>query len=233
MRFLFFDTALDRLTAGLAEDGRVLTEHSEPCSRGHADRLAPLLRDLMAAAGMTFADLQGVGCTRGPGTFTGIRTGVAAARAIGLAADLPAVGVTTLDALARTALQDGPVELPITAVIDARRNELYLRHFRPDATPVGPPLRTAAPAAGPLCPEGARHLVGSGAAILRDVLACGIPHPAVAAPTPGALAAALCRDLARLEGAGYAGGPSPLYLRPADATPPVDWRQPPGAAGSR
>ncbi len=231
MRFLFFDTALDRLTAGLADGEHVTAEHSEPCRRGHADRLPSLLRDLMAAAGMRFADLEGVGCTRGPGTFTGIRSGVAAARAIGLAADLPAVGVTTLDALAQTVIPNQPAELPITAVIDARRGELYLRHFQPDATPAGPPLRTAAPAAGPLCPEGARHLVGSGAAILRDVLSRGIPHTGIGAPSPRALAVTLHRALGRIRGPGYARGPAPLYLRPADATPPAGWRHPPGRAG--
>ena len=230
MRFLFFDTSLDRLTAGLAHGERVVAEHGEDCRRGHADRLAPLLRDLMAAAGLRFGDLDGIGCTRGPGTFTGIRSGVAAARALGLAADLPAAGVTTLDALAHTLIGGAPAEAPVTAVIDARRGDLYFRHFRPDGTPAGPPVRAPAAAARPHCPPGARLLVGSGAAILRDVLGCGRARPDIRAPSPRALAATLHRALRRHRGQGYGGGPRPLYLRPADATPPADWRQPPAAA---
>lgn len=230
MRFLFFDTALDHLTAGLAQGERVIAKHCEPCPRGHADRLVPLLRDLMAASGVGFGDLEGIGCTRGPGTFTGIRSGIAAARAMGLAADLPAVGVPTLDALARTVITGRSAEAPVTAAIDARRGELYLRHFRPDGTPVGPPLRSAAETAGSLCPEGMRLLVGSGATILRDILGRGIPRPDISTPSPEALAVTLSQALRGRRGHGYTSGPKPLYLRPADATPPADWRQPPAVA---
>ena len=230
MRFLFFDTSLDRLSAGLAHEEQVIAEHSEDCPRGHADRLTPLLRDLMAAAGLRFGDLDGIGCTLGPGTFTGIRSGIAAARALGLAANLPATGVTTLDALAHTLICVEPAKAPVTAVIDARRGELYFRHFRPDGTPVGAPLRAPAASAKSHCPPGTRLLVGSGAAILRDVLGCGLPRTDVRAPSPRALAVTLNRALRRHQGHGYISGPKPLYLRPADATPPADWRQPPGEA---
>ena len=230
MRFLFFDTSLDRLTAGLAHGEQVIAEHSEPCPRGHADRLAPLLRDLMAAAGLRFGDLDGIGCTRGPGTFTGIRSGIAAARALGLAANLPTAGVTTLDALAHTLIRGAPAAAPVTAAIDARRGELYFRHFRPDGTPVGPPLRAPAATAKSHCPAGERLLVGSGAAILCDVLGSGLPRADIDAPSPLALAVTLSRALRGHPGRGYTRGPQPLYLRPADATPPADWRQPPDAA---
>ena len=230
MRFLFFDTALDHLTAGLAQGEQIVAEHSEHCPRGHADRLVPLLRDLMTVSGVGFGDLEGIGCTRGPGTFTGIRSGIAAARALGLAADLPTVGVPTLDALARTVIAGPSAEAPVTAVIDARRGELYLRHFRADGTPVGPPLRSAAETARSLCPEGTRLLVGSGAAILRDVLGRGIPRTDISTPSPKALAVTLSQALQGRRGHGYTSGPKPLYLRPADATPPADWRQPPEVA---
>ena len=227
MRFLFFDTALDRLTAGVALDARIVVAHSEHRPRGHADRLVPLIRDLMAKADVTFADLDGIGCTCGPGTFTGIRSGVAAARALGLAANLPATGVTTLDALAHTALGAGGSPAPITAAIDARRGELYLRNFRSDGTPDGPPLRSVTTDAGALCPTGQRLLVGTGASLLRGILGRGTARPDICAPTAQALATTLGRALRPLTGKGYETGPKPLYLRPVDATPPVDWRHPP------
>ena len=230
MRFLFFDTALNRLTAGVALDTRIVAAHSEYRHRGHADRLVPLLRDLMAMADVTFADLDGIGCTCGPGTFTGIRSGVAAARALGLAANLPATGVTTLDALAHTAIGAAGSPVPVTAAIDARRGELYLRNFRSDGTPDGPPMRLATADVGAHCPAGHRLLVGTGASLLRDVLGRGTARPDIGAPTAQALVATLGRALRPLTGKGYRAGPKPLYLRPADATPPADWRQPPTAA---
>ncbi len=227
MRFLFFDTTLDQLTAGIADGDRIIAAHSESCPRGHADRLVPLLRSLMESAGIEFGSLDGIGCTRGPGTFTGVRSGIAAARALGLAANLPAAGVTTLDALARTAIGDTGSKTAVTAVIDARRGDLYLRHFRPDGTPAGPPQRLTATEAKVGCGPGDRLLVGSGAILLHEVLGYGTPRPDITAPSAHALATSLNRALLPLLGHGYRAGPKPLYLRPADATPPSDWRAPP------
>ena len=95
---------------------------------------------------------------------------------------------------------------------------------------MGAPLRAPAASAKSHCPPGTRLLVGSGAGILRDALGCGLPRTDIRAPSPQALAVTLNRALRRHRGQGYISGPRPLYLRPADATPPADWRQPPEEA---
>jgi len=124
VRFLFFDTALDHLTAGLAH--------------------------VLISSRVGYGALEVNVCTRRPGTFPGIRCGIDAARAMGIAADLPAVGVRTLDAIARTAITGPTAEAPVTAAIEAGTGDLDLRQFRPDGTPVGTPLRSATETAGSL-----------------------------------------------------------------------------------
>lgn len=216
MRILFFDTALARLTVGLAEGERVLASLSEDRARGHADRLVPAVGEVMAEAGASFGGLDAVGCTVGPGTFTGIRAGVAAARAFGLAAGIRQAGVTTLRALAASAPGAGAV----TAAIDARRGEVYLQNFRAGAAPDGGPLRLALEEAGACVPGGEPVLVGSGARLVRDAAGRGRVSEGIEAPSAGALA----RCLAEAAGAEEL---LPLYLRPPDATPPGGWRRPP------
>ena len=103
MRVLAIDTALAACSAAVLDtehNGGIVASESLPMVRGHAEALLPLLRRVMQAAGLTFPAIDRIAVTTGPGSFTGLRVGIAAARGIALAADKPAVGVSTLSAYA-------------------------------------------------------------------------------------------------------------------------------------
>ncbi|GAM97212.1 tsaB protein [alpha proteobacterium U9-1i] len=100
MIVLAIDTALDACSVALTRDGEALAALSERMDKGQAERLAPMVRETMAEAGMTFASLDRIAVTTGPGSFTGVRVGLSFARALALALSKPCVGVSTLEALA-------------------------------------------------------------------------------------------------------------------------------------
>jgi tRNA threonylcarbamoyladenosine biosynthesis protein TsaB len=105
---LGINTSGDACEAALLDNGAIIAELSEPMNQGHDARLAPVVEQVMRMAGNTFADLGRIAVVVGPGSFTGLRTGVAFARGLSLALDIPAVGVTSLEALSGLP-QDGYV----------------------------------------------------------------------------------------------------------------------------
>ncbi|MBX9574457.1 MAG: tRNA (adenosine(37)-N6)-threonylcarbamoyltransferase complex dimerization subunit type 1 TsaB [Caulobacteraceae bacterium] len=214
MRLLVVDTALGLCTAA-AGDGERTFVRSEPMARGHQEALAPLARIVMAEAGLDFGDLDAIGVTVGPGSFTGLRVGLAFAQGLGAALDRPVVGLSTLDALAGSVAPDGR---PVAAVVDARRGQVYGRLFDPE----GRALDDAA--ACPLTAVAARlamglepgRLVGTGAALAAEAAAGWTP-----VPLDGPSAEALVRLTAAAVGQGPVSAPRPQYLRAPDATPPT------------
>ena len=213
MIVLALDTCLSACSVAVTDGERVLASASEPMDRGHQERLAPLVRETMAAAGLRFAELERVGVTVGPGSFTGLRVGLAFAKGLGLALDKPVVGIGALHALALSAADEGFV----AAAVDARREQLYLQVFADGRPLMAPDALTAGDAAARLAElyaGGPAVLAGSGAPLLAGVLAAArtsertAPDPVVlarlaaAAPTPAA-------------------PPRPLYLRAPDAKLPA------------
>jgi len=97
---LAFDTAAAHCAAALVQGGTVLVRRDEPMARGQAERLLPMLGEMLATAGSDWPALDGLAVCTGPGNFTGLRIAVAAARGLAMALDIPAVGVTTFEALA-------------------------------------------------------------------------------------------------------------------------------------
>lgn len=104
MLVLGLDTSLDACSAAIVRGGEVLAHLCEVMNRGQAERLAPMVRDVAQQAGVTFAELDRVAVTTGPGSFTGVRVGLSFARTLALSLGKPCVGVSTLEALA---LDDG------------------------------------------------------------------------------------------------------------------------------
>ncbi|WGM32637.1 tRNA (adenosine(37)-N6)-threonylcarbamoyltransferase complex dimerization subunit type 1 TsaB [Brevundimonas sp. NIBR11] len=205
MRVLIIDTALDACTAAVFEDGRPLGVRTELMARGHSERLGGFVRDAVAETGGGFETLDRIGVTVGPGSFTGLRVGLAFAQGLGAALGLPVVGVSTLEALARSA-DDG--RGATAAVIDARRSQVYLQRFR-NGAPVSKPEALSIEDATALLAEGDWKMTGSGAALV------GGSGEAATTPAPAALAAlTAAHDPA-------ANPPRPLYLRAPDATPPT------------
>ncbi len=211
MIVLGLDTANGACSAAVVRDGAALAALSEPMTRGHQERLAPLVREVMAAAGVAFTDLDRIGVTVGPGSFTGLRVGLAFAKGLALALGKPCIGVGSLEALA--ASQPGPGLT--AAVIDAKRGQVYLQLFDGGAALMAPdalPVEVAAARIAELWRGGPARLVGSGAALLVGVAADieVIERPAPDPLALCALAAARPTDIPA----------RPLYLRAPDAKLP-------------
>src|SRR6266403_1703254 len=102
MLILAIDTALDACAAAVLDTdvSKIVAQESLPMKRGHAEALMPLIARVMKASTIAFAALDRIAVTTGPGSFTGLRVGLSAARGIGLAASKPVVGLTTLTAYA-------------------------------------------------------------------------------------------------------------------------------------
>ena len=211
MIVLALDTAAGACSAAVTRDGAVLATRSEPMTRGHQERLAPLVQETMLAAGLAFSQIDRIGVTVGPGSFTGLRVGLAFAKGLGLALSKPCIGVGALEALA--ASDPGPGLT--AAVIDAKRGQVYLQVFQDGVPVMAPdvlPVEIAAARLAEFWGGGLARLVGPSAALLADVLPGAEVHER-AAPDPAALA--------RLAAAKPAGIPArPLYLRAPDAKLP-------------
>lgn len=130
MRILAIDTALEACAAAVLDTGAgaVLAHESQAMQRGHAEALMPLIARVMERAATSFAQIDRIAVTTGPGSFTGLRVGIAAARGIALASGKPAVGITTLAAYAAPFIAADD-SLPVVAAIDARHDHLYLQVF--------------------------------------------------------------------------------------------------------
>jgi tRNA threonylcarbamoyladenosine biosynthesis protein TsaB len=218
MRVLAIDTALGACSVAVLDTVSASAVESEslPMVRGHAEALMPLVARVMQRRELTFADIDRVAVTTGPGSFTGLRVGISAGRGIAMAAGKPIVGVSTLAVYAAPHLDDDKT-VAVVAAIDARHEHVYLQVFGPGGhviiaprlTPIGEALRAAS--------EAPCRIVGSAAQAIADRLPGGAPLPlrveARGAPDI---------DWVARMGAVLPEGqspPKPLYLRAPDAQP--------------
>lgn len=208
MLVLGLDTCLNACSAAVLDGDRVLAHAYEPMSRGHQERLATLVQEVMAQANTPFARLDRIGATVGPGSFTGLRVGVAFAKGLASALGVPAVGVGALQALA------GEAEGLVVTAIDARRDQVYLQVFEdghalmaPDVLPIGTAVARVVEVAHGRTPT----FVGSGGPLLADA-AVGAPMLTPEGCDP--------RTVARLAAAAAPAPIRPLYLRAPDARLP-------------
>lgn len=214
---LAIDTAFERCSAGLLDlRSGVIVGRAEPeIGKGHAERLMGVVDAVLESASTGYEDIAKLAVTVGPGSFTGLRVGVSAARGLALALGVPAIGVTTLEALAAPHVGCGK---PILSVLDAKRGEVYAALFSADgalleAPRALPPQALRAFVAG-FAGDRTIGLVGTGAAIAAAVL-----HPRASEVLTDEARVDIAA-LARLA-AGREPGvpPRPLYLRAADAKP--------------
>jgi tRNA threonylcarbamoyladenosine biosynthesis protein TsaB len=216
MRLLALDTATSACSAALWRDGRVLARRLQPMARGQSEALLPMVAAVMDEAGLAFADLDLLAVTVGPGAFTGIRIGLAAARGLAVATGLPLAGIATTEAVAAAVPAAERSGRTLVVAIDSKRDEIWAQAFSAELAPLGPilallPEAAAALAAGPL--------VVAGDAAPRLL---ALRPDALAASSPGWPDAAVVAGLAaRHWASGTALPPEPLYLRPADVTLPA------------
>jgi tRNA threonylcarbamoyladenosine biosynthesis protein TsaB len=219
MRVLAIDTALAACSAAVLDTeygGGVLASDSLSMARGHAEALMPLIYHVMQRADVAFADLDRVAVTTGPGSFTGLRVGISAARGIALATDKPAVGVSTLTAYAAPLLADDETT-PVIAAIDARHGHVYLQVFGPGGrvlvSPRLAPLSEAVRAAS----DAPCRIIGSAAQSVADSLPRGAALPLLVDVREAPDIVWVARMGAVLpEGQSP---PKPQYLRAPDAQP--------------
>jgi len=130
MKFLALDTSTEACSVALALDGQILAL-DEVCPQQHSKRILPMVQQLLADAGVSLHQLDGIIFGRGPGSFTGVRIGVSVAQGLAFGADLPVFGVSTLAAMAQAAaVQQNATE--VIAAIDARMAEVYIAAYALD-----------------------------------------------------------------------------------------------------
>ena len=222
LTLLAFDTAQGALSAAILGGEGVLAHRFEARARGHAEMLMPMIEAALAEAGLTLEAIDALAVTVGPGTFTGLRVGLAAARGLALARALPLIGVTTLEAVAEP-VAAGPDET-IAAAFDAKRDEVYLQAFDANHAVLIEPMLIPLEEAPAHLPGARVVAVGTGAALLAETLGeKGLDlRLADAPPQPDALSVAriAARRLAAHGPDRYRAAPGPLYLRAPDAKLP-------------
>lgn len=229
MNVLALDTSMGACSAAVLrteqpDDG--LFSAYQKLERGHAEALVPMIAQVMNEAQLEFSDLDRLAVTSGPGTFTGVRIGVATARGLALASKLPVVSETSLRVMARVFLGSDDYQKlnlksddVLAVVSDARRDEVYVQLFDVEGRALSEPQALAAEVAVSGLPDARVIALGSGGAILASAAsdAGRVIEVAVADLQPDARALArLAIDLPEVDAA-----VSPCYLRPADAKPQI------------
>ena len=200
-----------------AKAGKELGRQVLDLGKGHAEHLMAVIAGALEQAGIAYADLSAIGVSTGPGSFTGVRVGVSAARGLALALKIPAIGVTTLEALAAEAATKFPGRA-VLAALDAGRGEIHAALYEQvlrDGTMVpryGPAVTTLEQVAA-MARDSSPVLAGTAAA----PIAAAAGRALDIGPTAATADIAVYARLAAAKGAG--GKPSPVYLRAADAKP--------------
>jgi tRNA threonylcarbamoyladenosine biosynthesis protein TsaB len=220
---LGIDTSMSACSVALVADGITVTHACEEMKRGQSEALAPMIDRVMI--GHEYSDLDAVAVTRGPGAFTGLRIGLAAARSLALTIDKPCLGISTFDVLAFQALRSADIPIPddgvIVIAIETKRDDFYIQAIGKDGSYVVLPsamtaddIRAAMPTDRPL------FIAGDASPRLHQEL--GPEGPAMRAISnvviPDASVLATCAQ-AFIDGPDDAPA-SPLYLRPPDVTMP-------------
>jgi len=222
MKILAIDCATTACSVAIWIDGEVRAVERTELARGQGEALLPMIERVRAAAGLAFADLDRLAVTVGPGHFTGLRSGLAAARGLALATGLPLVGVTTLDAVAAGVPVSERAGAVLVVALDSKRAEAYVQSYAADLSPLAAPqarlpadyareltaraLEARFVVAGDTAAELVRALEERGASVLRSK----------AAPRPDAAIVAALGAAAPLPSA----PPAPLYVHPVATTSP-------------
>ncbi len=219
---LAFDTSAGACSAAVRSDGEALAERYEERARGQAEILMPMVEEVVSAAGLAYMDFDLIATTVGPGSFTGMRIGIAAARAMSLAAGIPVLGLTTLELIAAgiDGAETGPH--PVLACVESKREDIYAQLFGADGEPKTEPMAaTPAALAADWPTDGGLILAGSAVQPMAAALE-GAGRDFRIADGPAEPQAAVAARMAEERWTpGVSLAPlAPLYLRPPDTTGP-------------
>lgn len=218
--YLGIDSSTGACSVAVLAGERVLAHGREEMSRGQSERLVPMLEAAMRQAGLGFEVLDAIVVTRGPGSFTGVRIGMATAKGLGQALGIPTLGITGFDAVCLAASGTGEGHLAV--VLESRRADLFFQLYGPGGVPVGAPEARPADSIADRLAEvaGTVLLAGDAAAAvhargLEKGIGSFVLSP-VMAPDAREVALLAARGGHAVEGAAL----KPLYLRAPDVTKP-------------
>ncbi len=209
-------------------DGKLAAHLYEERARGHVERLLPMAREVLSQAGTDYAAIDVFAVTIGPGTYTGVRIGLAAARALALAAGRPLVGITTMAAVAHAALASPTPPRgrgTLVVALETKRADFYIQCFRPDMSPLSPPASLSPDEIAAALPAGDLMVAGDGGARLAGLLGAARSltlWPGADYPDARHVATLAARAARHRTGQPLTATPPPraLYLRPPDVTMP-------------
>lgn len=213
---LALDSAGSACSAALWQDGRIAAHRFAEMEHGHAEALIPMVQEVMGRAGIAYDDLDLIAAGTGPGSYTGVRVGLAAARAIASAADKPLSGISNFEAVLAAAAP----ERPNLVALETRRADLYIQLFATDGRAQSPPtIVTEEGLAGLFGRDEADILVAGDAAARAVDLLIAAGRAARVCVRAGHSDARFVATLAaeRWIATGTTGSAAPVYLRPPDA----------------
>jgi tRNA threonylcarbamoyladenosine biosynthesis protein TsaB len=228
MKILALDSATGACSVALWQDGAIVARRFAAMDRGQSEVLIPMAREVLAEAGTDFPSIDMFGVTTGPGAFTGLRIGLAAARGMALASGRPLAGVSTFDAVAH-GLSAGEREgRSVLVAVESRREDIFIQWFDGKLIPVGE-ARSVRPE-DLVLPDTPVLVAGDGAARLHSRFGVSTGNEGMAANRDVMFAAGEgfpdAADVARLVAlrgpdAVATAPPQPFYLRPPDVTLPA------------
>ncbi|MDP9195605.1 MAG: tRNA (adenosine(37)-N6)-threonylcarbamoyltransferase complex dimerization subunit type 1 TsaB [Pseudomonadota bacterium] len=214
MKILAFDVTLSACSVAVMNGDSGV---AQTLKEGHSQArdLVPLVQQVMEKAGVAYPDLNAVGVTTGPGSFTGVRLGLSAARGFGLALGIPVIGISTFDAIAASVPDSVRHGRPLLVVIDSRRSDVFVQMYGTDGQPQGQPLVLGESTAQTLL-DHPLFLAGDGAVRAKELLPGHHTEilENITAPDPAAIARLAAQRLP----AAKDWPPVPLYMRGADVT---------------
>ncbi len=218
MLVLAIDTALAACSAAVFDTsaGGLRAHESLPMVRGHAEALMPLIGRVTDRARIGFGEIDRIAVTVGPGSFTGLRVGIAAARGIALASGKPAYGITTLAVYAAPQIA-GDDTIPVAVAVDARHEHVYLQVFGPGGRTLVAPRIASIRDAVRVTATGPARIVGNAASLLAAAWPAGEAPPRMAQDSDAPDIGWVARLGAMASGTPQP--PRPLYLRAPDAQP--------------
>jgi tRNA threonylcarbamoyladenosine biosynthesis protein TsaB len=218
MKLLALDSATAACSAACWSQGEVVAQSVETCSGRQAEILMPMVRRVMREAALDYEALDLIAVTSGPGSFTGVRIGLATARGLALAAGLPLAGITTLQALAAAPPEEERRGRIILAALDARRGQIYAQFFDQEGAALAEAFAAAAESLPTRLAQlgggeaGEILLVGSGAELAAQALDGHARRLSASPPHPQAAVIAAYMGARDFDASGAA-TVAPFYLR--------------------